>query len=442
MDEKKDILKRILECKLLAPSLGGLAKTLGLKSKSSIYRILKGDVKATAISTFCQALDKVLDNPEQEIIEMGHLLHSYDFLSSRLKNEPIGKDPEDVVLSLIYGDYSRFSKKFVEETLPELTRYSRDTPIGFHRLLIYYYIKKSFTTFYVKKLSFRQQCERVLLPLSKSLQRLYFANQLGKEYMEALANRNVYDNQYPTLWTCIIIGGYMLMNYSNSNRLQEEVNGFTLLPGVEERSYWLTDNPEQIIMALNIEGERIGSGFYNIFSLDFNENTLQALGMVTFDSDGITQVIVGNDENYIAGCYRFEKRNLQFYFPDGDVNPFGIGNHWRLLNIETIREVKDFNDQLSDMDIHIALQKRQGIEDISGYKVNDVSISRHEVTLHLESGNRLTIPNDAHDFLDSVQPHDTVIIARRIKDDFKYVAWTERNCIIPLSEFTIHQKEQ
>ncbi len=94
------------------------------------------------------------------------------------------------------------------------------------------------------------------------------------------------------------------------------------------------------------------------------------------------------------------------------------------------------------MDIHIAIQKKQGIEDLPGYKVEDVAISWHEVTLHLESGLRLTIPNDAHDFLDSVQPHDTVIIARRIKDDFKYVAWTERNCIIPLSEFTIHPKKE
>ena len=441
MDEKKEILKRILESKLLAPSLEGLAKTLGLKSKSSIYRIIKGDVKATAISTFCQALDKVLDNPDQEVIEMGQLLQSYDYLSSRLKNETIGKDPEDVVLSLTYGDYSRFSKKFVEETLPEIMRYSRDMPIGFHRLLIYYYIRKRFTTFYLKKLTFRQQCERVLLPLAESLQKLYFANKLGKEYMEALTNRNVYENQNPTLWTCIIIGGYMLMNYSNPNTLQEQVSNYILLPGVEERSYWLTDNPEQIIMALNIEGQHVGSGFYNIFSLDFSENTLQALGMVTFDSDGITQVVIGNDEEYIAGCYKFEKRNLLFYFPD-DANPLGVGNHWRLLNIETIQEVKNFNDQLSDTDIHHAIQKKQGVEDISGYKVKDVSISRHEVTLYLESGKRLTIPNDAHDFLDSIKPFDTVIIVRRIKDDFKYVAWTERNCIIPLSEFTVHPKEQ
>ncbi|MDE6336654.1 MAG: hypothetical protein K2L34_08790, partial [Muribaculaceae bacterium] len=106
MEEKKEILKAIIEHQLLAPSPGELAKLMDLKTKSTLYRILKGTAKNIAISTLCQELDEKLDIDERSILQMGLVIHDYQYLITLLKHEPVRTDPVTVVLSFVSGDYS------------------------------------------------------------------------------------------------------------------------------------------------------------------------------------------------------------------------------------------------------------------------------------------------------------------------------------------------
>lgn len=434
MDDRSELLKKIVNSELLAPSLGALASLLGYKTKSTIYRIAKGDAKSAAITTFCTLLKDRLNIDEKMLGQIGLLLQDYDYFSSRIKHEPAGRDPESVVVSMVSGDYSCYSKRFEEEELPEIIRYRHESPAGFYRMLFYYYVKKSIVSFYSKDMTYKDEIKRVLMPLANRLRQLYPENYQGKEYLEVLDNTTQYDEIAATLWNCVEAGWKMLMYYGSSYSYQDALSSFVLLPGVDERSYWLTENPEQIVMALAIEVRRKRSGFYAVFRLDLNAETLQCIGYLSFFPDGKLQVAGMNGESYKTGKYSFANHTLKIDLGHGP-QPFNVGTRWELMNINTIPVISEFDKRLDDDEIHTAMLKGQGIEVMKNYEVKDVLLTRSEVRLRLVSGKELVIARNAYEFLSRIQPTDTIVVARRIKDNFEYVAWTDYNHIIPLSEF-------
>ena len=433
MEERKNILKEIIEYNLLAPSAVELAKLLNLKTKSTLYRILKGTAQNAAISTLCQALEEKLDIDGRNILAMGILINDYKYLSTLLQDEPINKNPEKVALSFVAGDYSGFSKHFVENHLNEIIQYANDAPEVFFSDIFYFYIRRTFIDFYVKKLPFLKQCERVILPLADKLRQQYPANQLGKNFITLMLQGDVYLNNVPTLWKCINAGGTMLKYYASPNAYQKLMANYIILPDTDERSFWLTNDPEQIIMTFaDSSDER--SGGYMVFKVDFQNDKLKCIGSVGFTPQGYFEIFISNNETLRVGKYQYQNRNLIFTLPDGS-NPLGVGNRWRLLNIDTIPEIKSFNDRIDYWKILRAMGEAEGFEVLTDYLVSDVIISRNEVKIWLVSGKKLTIQRSAHEFLSSIGPSDLVTILRFYKDNTDYVVWSDLNYRIPLSEF-------
>lgn len=438
MEEKKEILKAIIEHQLLAPSPGELAKLMDLKTKSTLYRILKGTAKNLAISTLCQELDEKLDIDEGAILQMGLVIHDYQYLTTLLKHEPVRKEPETVVLSFVSGDYSCFSKQFIENHINEILQYAHEVPEGFFCALFYYYIRKSFDDFYIKNLPYLKQCERVLLPLADKLPQLYPANQFGKDYIKLMLDGKLYTNTNPTLWKCICGGGRMLTNYAMPNVYRQLMSNYVFLPDTDERTYWLTDNPEQIIMtfAPPINKNNLRSGFYLAFSVDLLDDKLNFLGSVGLSADGDVEICVGDNVDYKIGQYKYTNRNLIISLNDGS-NTLGVGNRWRLINIDTIPEIKSLNDKIDDDEILRAIVNGSGFELLPDYGVIDVVVSRNEVSIYLRSGKKLVIPRNAYEFLSSIGPTDRVAVMRKTKDNSKFVAWSDLNYMIPLDEFKV-----
>lgn len=434
MEERFELLKQIVNSELLAPSLGTLSMLLGYNTKSTLYRIARGEAKSASIVNFCKLLNDRLNIDDNTLRQMSLLLNDYDYLSSRLKHESARKEPEKIVLSLINDDYTLFSKQFVEEDLPVLIRYRHDSPIAFYRLLFYYYVRKSFVTFYSKDMTYIEECKRVITPLATMLRQIFPDNYQGKEYIDMIGNEPIFDEYASTLWGCVAIGGKLLMYYASPDSYQEALSSFVLLPGINERSYWFTENPKLTVMALAIEARRKRSGFYALFSVDLNDNNLQCIGYLAFSPDGKVQLSGTGESSHKICTYTFTGTTLSINLGESSL-PFNVGTRWHLMNIDTIPVIKEFNCQLDDQDIHAAMLRGQGIEEMPDYAVKDVVLTRSEVRLRLKSGKELVIDRDAYEFLGNIQPTDTVVVARRIKNRFEYVAWTDYNHIIPLAEF-------
>lgn len=435
MDDVSEILQRILSSEMLAQSPGILAKTLGYRSTSTLYRLKSGEASANAVATFLQKLNDCLYIDQEILKKIDTTLRNYEYLSGTVKATGMDLEPEDFICVLLTGDYDRLSAKYVATELPPLLKIRDEDPEALSCALFYYYVRRRFATFFVPRLTFRQQCQRVLAPLANRLYELFPENDAGRVLGDAYTTDSAVCQEMPILWNCITTGAAMLQCYMRPRDYETTTSIFCLIPGIGQRSYWLAEDSSSILLLDAVMSNRHGYGYYEAYIADIDAGKVKSVCSLSFDGEGYVVINWKPSDLAQVGVCRFSGSSLTIDYGPAPREVACLTGQWTLLDIDSNAPLREFNDNLSDEQLLGSLYLAEGVEEIAGYVPVDVVISRKTLEIVLTNGHRLRIDRNSYSFLSNVNPDDTVIILRRLEDGVEFIHWREINMSIPLIYF-------
>lgn len=438
MDDTSEILQRILASEMLAPSPGSLAKSLGYRSASTVYRLKSGDASANAMATFLQKLNDCLYIDQEILKKIDTTLRNYEYLSGTVKATGMDLEPEDFICALLTGDYSRLPDEYMATELPPLLKTRDEDPEAVSCALFYYYVRRRFATFYVPQLTFRQQCRRVLAPLVDRLRVLFPENSAGRVLGDAYASDSVLCEEMPVLWNCITTGAAMLQCYMCPRDYEATTSGFCLMPGIGQRSYWLAEDSSSILLLDAVRSNRHGYGYYEAYIADIDAGKVKSVCSLSFDGEGYVVINWKPSDLAQVGVCRFSGSSLTIDYGPAPREVARLAGQWTLLDIDGNTPLREFNDNLSDEQLLGSLYLAEGVEELNGYIPADVVISRKTLEIVLANGHRLRIDRNSFSFLSNVNPDDTVAIFRRMADGAEFVHWREINMSLPLEYFDLN----
>lgn len=437
MNDASEILQRILASEMLAPSPGSLAKILGYRSASTVYRLKSGDASANAVATFMRRLNDCLYINKEDLNKIDTTLRNYEYLSGTVKTCGMDLEPEDFICALLTGDYDRLPEEYVATELPPLLKIRDDDPEAVSYALFYYYVRRRFATFYVSRLTFRQQCQRVLAPLANRLYELFPENDAGRVLSDAYASHSVLCEEMPMLWNCITTGAAMLQCYMRPRDYETITSIFCLMPGIGQRSYWHAEDSSSILLLDTVRGSRHGYGYYEAYIADVDAGEVKSVCSLSFDGEGYVVINWKPSDLAQVGVCRFSGSSLAIDYGPAPRELARLAGQWTLLDIDSNASLREFNDNLADERLLGALYLAEGVEELAGYTTVDVVISRKTLEIVLADGRRLRIDRASYSFLRNITPDDTVVVLRRVADGYEFVHWREINMSIPLERFEI-----
>ena len=154
IQKKQDALQLLINGCVFAPSASALAKRLGYKGKTSIYRIQQGEASANAIE---EAWDKVMafvDSVDEQLFAVSRAVGYCRNFKRAVKGEGREIAPEErhhwVLIGVMKGDGERFSERFQREVWPEMKDLRREDTEAFWMMMALYYFDEEGAMVYDK----------------------------------------------------------------------------------------------------------------------------------------------------------------------------------------------------------------------------------------------------------------------------------------------------
>ena len=153
--DKQAALKLLIDGCLFAPSTSALAKRLGYKGKTSLYRIQQEEASDKAIEEAWEKLVAFVGCTEEALFGAARAV-GYCRNFKRAVKEEGGEDvaPENhhkwVLLSVMKGEGKRFSEKFQREVWPEMKDLRREDTEAFWMMMALYYFDEEGARVYDK----------------------------------------------------------------------------------------------------------------------------------------------------------------------------------------------------------------------------------------------------------------------------------------------------
>lgn len=440
METTKEMLRRILSTELLGESVGKIASSIGLKTKSTLYRILDGSATEKTADKVLTMIENELYITEEEMRMLSVMLQKYEYFSNIMKAEKTVLSPEDVVVDIISRNYSRFSEEFNESAVSALEMVRQRDRTCFYNILFYYYVKKSCRTFYRKGMTHQERCMSLIIPLADALFNRY-PEQIKSTVLIEVYNRpdQLYYTTYPhLLFKCIEMGHNVLAAFDTPQEffITEDC---IQLPFTQERSYWVNRDHSKVVFALFCSTERKRHGYYAMFSFDDQKKDIHLSGQL-MAIDDFSVALRENPNVTHWGKGTLNDNNLwTIVWEDKDYDHLGLGDVWEMADLSKSESLTKFNNNLTDEKLYFTVLRDNGLELIDGYEISDVIISRFEVSILLESGKKLVADKSAYHFFDSLSPDFPVIIARNKSDGIEYVIWGDMTHMVPVSAFRVEE---
>lgn len=439
MEKLAEIFRIVLPTQLLAVSLAELAEKLGYKGRATLYRIINGMTSERAVNGLYQKLREVIGVDEDSLECMAVTVQNAARLNQIIKSHLIQKDGYNVlkiVEAFVSRNFDMFTDSFKDNELNSLMNLERTDPDSFYNMLAYFYYKHSNAEYYIKGEQHRERCARVLESLGEKFISLYPENDLAANFVYLYSKSEVFNGEYPILWSLIQSIATLLQFYSRPVETLQTESEIHFLPSLHNRDYWKGIDNQYIIITHAVTNINNDSGHYNVYKVDKSSRMIYYTGSLQFMSQDIVLFHSAVTHASQLGLYCLDENTLNFEWEKSDDNPLETGNTWTRLDLRSSEKLRTLDCWINDDRLYAEKIKASGLKEIIGHKVVDVSISREKLKLTLQNGNTLSISITAASFLNKIKPDDLVQIYERETDNAQFVVWPKIMHCLPLEYFT------
>ena len=465
IQKKQDALQLLINGCIFAPSASALAKRLGYKGKTSIYRIQQGEASAGAIE---EAWDKLVSHigvNENILFAAARAVAYAKSFKQLIQSE--GQEVEKVnrhkwvLLNVMKKNEFCFSKDFRQDMWPDLMDLLNDDEEALWMMLILYYYDEEDVDVYAKDFDLKGTLDK----LHQLLQRNYNNNERAKKGISNIFRKDyidLYNKQ--CLWDLMYYGYYALMYYANPQALTKTAQAHTLY-NLGHDSYWVAPDitykqGARLWHLIELQVDEGRHGIYYALELEVGKNKedyrlKQIVPMVFSDDTGILHLevtkqripIIGNFEwgdDYHTLYIKMEKEvRKQYGIPDtlhriDMLHPQGKEEKiWAFALKEYAKEIP--------AEIEREIFHFEGIDYLDDdYTIENVTIDRRSLTITLtdkaeEKTSDYYIDIKKYPFLRTLLPSDLISIIRLLSTDEVSFQWPLKGYVIPLKEFEIKE---
>lgn len=459
--EKQAALKMMIDGCLFAPSTSALAKRLGYKGKTSLYRIQQEEASDKAVE---EAWDKLVSftGSEEETLFAAVRAVGYCRNFKRVAKEEGGGlvTPENqhkwVLMGVMKDEGVRFSEKFQREVWPGMTDLRREDTDAFWMMMALYYFEEEGAMVYDKGFD--------LLTVLEELHRLLQCNYENCERPRNCVN-NIFRKEMVEacskgcLWDLMLYGGLALMHYAEPDALNRTAQSYVLY-NLGDDSYWIA--PDTIykdgahvwhLMELSIGGGL--HGVYYAMELVIGRNkeefsVVQIIPMLFNEGQGFIQMEVTTARKLVIAHYEWNDNytELKIKAEKEQHASYAIPTCLRRIELDA-PEGKDakiwanvmrWYDQNIPDNVVQAIYEFDGMEYLDGYEIKNVTIDRHSMTIRVEKDNACidySINIDQYDFLKTLLPSDIIGVVHLKRTDQLSFRWVDKAYVIPMEEFEV-----
>ena len=463
--DKQDALQLLINGCVFAPSASALAKRLGYKGKTSIYRIQQGEASAGAIE---EAWDKLVNHigvNESILFAAARAVAYAKSFKQLIQSE--GQEVEKVnrhkwvLLNVMKKNEFCFSKDFRQDMWPDLMDLLNDDEEALWMMLILYYYDEEDVDVYAKDFDLKGTLDK----LHQLLQRNFDNCERAKKGISNIFRKDyidLYNKQ--CLWDLMYYGYYALMYYANPQALTKTAQAHTLY-NLGHDSYWVAPDitykqGARLWHLIELQVDEGRHGIYYALELEVGKNKedyrlKQIVPMVFSDDTGILHIevskqrtpIIGNFEwgdDYHTLYIKIEKEvRKQYGIPDtlhriDMLHPQGKEEKiWAFALKEYAKEIP--------AEIEREIFHFEGIDYLDDdYTIDNVTIDRRSLTITLtdkaeEKTSDYYIDIKKYPFLRTLLPSDLISIIRLLSTDEVSFQWPLKGYVIPMKEFEIKE---
>ena len=456
--EKQTALKTMIDGCLFAPSTSALAKRLGYKGKTSLYRIQQGEASANAVE---EAWDKVIAfsyGGEDQLFAAARAVGYCRNFKRAVKGEGREVAPEErhrwVLLGVMKGDVGRFSERFQREVWPEMVDLRREDNEAFWMMMSLYYFDEEGAMVYDKDfclLDVLNKLHGLLLQNYENSERPRgsVSNVFRKEYVDAYSRGCV--------WDLLLYGGLALMHYAEPEALNRTAQDYDLF-NLGDDSYWIT--PGTIygegahvwhLMELSVNGGK--HGLYYAMEVEVGRNkeefsVVQIMPMLFNEEHGVVQMEATPKRKIVIARYEWndDYTELRVKAAKEEYARYAIPACLQRIDLENPqgKDAKIWANVMRGYDrclpdnVLKAIFLFEGVEYLDGYDIKNVTIDRHVLTITVERDGECvdyTIAIDRYDFLKTLLPSDVVAVVHLKRTNQLSFRWVDKAYVIPMEEF-------
>lgn len=427
----------IIESPMLADTVIGLARKLGYRSRSTLYRVLNGKAGDSALNDLYDRIRKAYGFDLQSLNYIYELIiREREF--RRLINDAFPElksgRAREIVDAFVLHRFAPF--KAVRRQLTPWLRLEEDNPTFFYMMLAYFYVREIGVNIY-RSGRFFEECARVMESLGAHLEEFAPELIIGNDFAHGFSNTDLMASAPESMITLLSLLGFLINMYARPDAVRQGLASSVLIKELGKRSYWRsrTDGRPLLLLA-EIEEGKPGSGSYNVYRVDPEHGDGFFVANLIFFPEGRVTVNVPGPEVYQAGTYKLDEKLLIFDWGRGDENPLSAGNFWDHLEIETSQTLKSLDKRLTNEILNRSYYQSIGYEAVSGAEVDDVIISRKWLRLKIKGGKTYEIATEGYEFMKHLRPSEPVMLFRSLTSGNLRVQWTELFIGIPLEKFT------
>ena len=458
IQKKQDALQLLINGCVFAPSTSALAKRLGYKGKTSLYRIQQGEASVNAIE---EAWDKVIAfsyGGEDQLFAAARAVGYCRNFKRAVKGEGREVAPEErhhwVLLGVMKDDGGRFSERFQREVWPEIKDLRREDNEAFWMMMALYYFDEEGVMVYDKDFCLLDVLNKLHALLLRNYEnserpRGSVSNVFRKEYVDAYSRGCV--------WDLLLYGGLALTHYAEPDALSRIAQEYTLF-NLGDDSYWIT--PGTVygegarvwhLMELSVDGGR--HGLYYAMEVEVGRNkevfsVVQIMPMLFCEEHGVLQMEATPKRKIVIARYEWndDYTELRVKATKEEYARYVIPACLQRIDLENPqgKDAKIWANVMRGYDRYLpdnvlqAIFQFEGVEYLDGYDIKNVTIDRHAltITVEMEGGcTDYTIDISRYDFLKTLLPSDVVAVVNFKRTGQRSFRWVEKAYVIPMEEF-------
>lgn len=459
--EKQTALKMLIDGCLFAPSTSALAKRLGYKGKTSLYRIQQEEASDKAVEEAWDKLVAFTGSEEETLFAAARAVGYCRNFKRVAKEEGSGLVASEnqhkwVLMGVMKDDSARFSEKFQREVWPEMTDLRREDNDAFWMMMALYYFDVEGVMVYDKDFDLLA----VLDGLHRLLQRNYENCERPRSCVNNIFRKETIDAcSRGCVWDLLLYGGLALMHYAEPDAMSRTAQSYVLY-NLGDDSYWIAPDSQYRegahvwhLMELSIGGGC--HGIYYAMELEIGRNkeefsVVQIIPMLFNESQGFIQMEVTQERKIVIAPYEWNDDNteLKIKTTKEQQKCYAIPTQLQRLDLDNPqgKEAKIWANVMKGYDKNVPdnvmqeVYRFDGVEYLSEYDIKNVTIDRHALTINVEKDGvcaDYTIAISRYDFLKTLLPSDIIGVVHVKRTDQLSFRWVDKAYAVPMDEFEV-----
>ena len=457
--DKQIALQLIINAQVFAPSTSALAKRLGYKGKTSIYRIQQGEASAGAIEEAWEKLKAFLQGTDEQLFYAARAVKNCRTLKRLIKEKGTEEmDFEDrhlwVLQGVLMGDAERFPERFQREVWPDLVDLRTEDTDPFWMMMALYYFEEEGVDVYAKDFDLLGVLTKLHLWLQQNYEncerpRSSISNVFREEYIREFS--------WGCTWDLMYYGALALLHYAEPDTLDRTVRSYDLF-NLGDDSYWIapgTIYKEKARMwhFMELQVGEGTHGLYYMLEIEIGRNkeefaVMQIIPLLFCESVGMVQMEVTEERKPIMAKYEWNENHTELLIKatKEQHDQYHIPIRLHRIDLDTpqgkdakiwANVVKGYNENIPE-NVMAKVFAFEGMEYLDGYDVKNVTIDRYSLTITMEREGEFadyTIDINQYPFLRTLLPSDIIGIVRPTDTNEVSFRWIQKGYVIPMKEF-------